>query len=809
MRIKQWLRKLPVGFVLLATLLMTISLVVPRAARADDGDEEQTEITVDPMSDDATRSFQKDYFMGILYKKLTDGKGLFDFDGSELQKRKDVNNEIANTDADCKKHSLFDRFGGNVFFEMYLGEEQVKTGLADKVYTAVVHDAQGTFSIADAIDLILRKDAVYTDTYYQNRPPLKNDGSDPRVETYQNLGGITTAAAALCGLSNYLLGTSKVIVSIVSYLASGKYVTQVADLLRAFVGSETYQMIASLIKIVLSVGAIALIFFAVRSLLSFLRNPKTSLIKFILQLFGCLVSMGFILVLITSPTAFINLSEKLLSIGDIVTAQSLADMAKDDEIVSSDSLDNVVEATLWKEAVFKPWVRGTFGAEYENLYTTYSQMGNKWEVDNDAASAYGDISVKRSHNEADDVKNWAALAYSCSSIFHLNSMEKEENSAGEWPKATFVGESQYLYTDDFRWIDASYKVGQYKNTEDKNLSEYKDTESHNFDGLIQGRNSIWLAVLLIPVGIIGFKKMLAALRGLASFAIFLFRSCVNVVSPGNDEYNVLANIEICLFAIRDYIFYCVLIIAGISFYRAFGTNANFLLQLLYFCLAIYMATMKPQEILAKCKPSNIKHFAKDVTGDVRKRVESLRQMADVNRTAEIRARVAAMPGSTQDIEKEMDKKAAEDKEKKRQEEYRQERDEAEAHIKKEEIDKNTDLTEEEKEAEHEKNAKDNNIREEVERSSSQYRDQLSERKHLLDAEYKNKDNMSKKDLKRLKKDYQKTYRATKAQHLQDVANRTFGLKGGTIIPPIIKVYILFGLVGIWLAGAVAAMIMGA
>lgn len=808
MHIRKWLCKLPVGFVLLATLLMTVSFVTPRVARADDNDEQQ-EVTVDPMSDDATRSFQKDYFMGILYKKLTDGKSFFDFDGSELQNRKDINNEIANSEGDGKKYSLFDRFGGNIFFEMYLGEEQVKTGLADKLYTAVVHDAQGAFSIADALDLILRKDAVYTNTYYQNRPALKNDGSDPRVETYHNLGSVTTGEAALCGVANYLLGTSKVIVSVVSYLASGKYVTQVADLLRAFVDSKTYEMIASLVKIVLSVGAIALIFFAVRNLISFLKNPMTSLIKFLLQLFGCLVSLGFVLVLITSPTAFINLSEKLLGIGDIVTAQSLADMAKDDEIVSSDSLDNVVEATLWKEAVFKPWVRGTFGAEYEDLYTTYSQTGNKWEVDDDAASAYGDISVKRSHNEADDVKNWAALAYSCSSIFHLNSMEKEENSAGEWPKATLVGESQYLYADDFRWIDASYKVGQYGGQTDKNLAEYIGAEEHNFDGWAQGWNSIWLAILLIPIGIIGFKKMLAALRGLASFVIFLFRSCVNVVSPGNDEYNVLGNVEICLFAIRDYIFYCVLIIAGISFYRAFGTNANFLLQLLYFCLAIYMATMKPQEILAKCKPSNIKHFAKDVAGDVRKRVENFRQASDINRTAEIRARVSTMPGSMQEIEKEMDKKAEEDKEKKSQEEYRQERDDVDAYVKKRAVDNNNDLSDEEKKAEHEKDAKERDTKEEVAQSSSRYKDQLSERKHLLDAAYKNKDNMSQKDLKRLKKDYKRTYRATRAQQFQDVANQTFGFKGGTIVPPITKIYILIGLVGLWWAGLIVSAILGA
>lgn len=809
---------------LLFLLFLTACLACPTHSFADDDNEEKTEI--DEQTDKSVRSFQKDYFMGILYKKMSDGKGMFDFDGTEQEKRKEINKAIAEGTT-TQKYSLFDRFGGDISFALYLGEEQVKTGLADKVYTAVVEDSQDGFSITKIIDLIARKDAVYTDTYYQGRPLLKSDGSDPRVNIYENIGAITIGEAIVCATANYFLGTSKIIVGIVSYLASGKYVEQVKNFLLDFVNTNAYKSVGQIFSMVIAIASVTLAVFALKNLIAFLKNGTTSLNNFLLSLAGCGLSLGLILVLTTSPQAFINLSANLLSLGDTITADALNDANQDDEIVSSDSLDNVVEAALWEEAVFKPWVRGVFGdVEYKDLYTTYSNKDNKWDVETDAAAAYGDVKVLRSTNQADTVKNWAALAYSCQSIYHLDATEEEQDTSKEFPIAAMAGQSTYLYQDDFRWIDAMYKVGHYDSDKaNKNLDEYVGARNFNFDGVVQGMASIWLSILLIPIGVLGFKKLKAALSGLGSFAIFLYRSAVNVIVPTNEQYYVLGNIKACAVPILNYLFYTVLIFVGITFYRGFGTNENFLLQLLYLCLVIYMCMLKPYDVIKKCRPSNIKSFAKQASSDVKEKLSNYREDMQNASFERMRKKVSNLPTTTQEIDKRAGDRAAKNS-KESQTDTAQEKTSLYGRIEKEskQLYKELELAK----IEAEQNPSVENMqkvqdltrkKEEKTRQLKQlqgtktdritsYRSAEKEKKKLLHVQYDNKENLGKKELKKLKKSYKKSRREFRANTMQDALNKTFNTKGGSIIPPIIKLYILLGLVALYFIGLIITIIAG-
>ena len=153
------LRSCRVGAVLLSLLVTVAIAIAPNIAIA-----EPTEFQGN--IEDSVRSLQKDAFMGVMLKRINDGSPLLDLDGTARQKRQQLNYDIL-SGADVPTHSLFDRFGGSLSFSYYLGEQVVRTGLPDKIYTVLNGTEWKDVSIKSVADIVSMTDTAYTNKFYK------------------------------------------------------------------------------------------------------------------------------------------------------------------------------------------------------------------------------------------------------------------------------------------------------------------------------------------------------------------------------------------------------------------------------------------------------------------------------------------------------------------------------------------------------------------------------------------------------------------------------------------------------------------
>ena len=119
---------------------------------------------------DEIRSIKGDWNNAVFGVNLSDGKSLMD-DEKSVEARQERNKEILFGKAK-QKYSLFDLYGGNIRFVPYYGEVNIKTNLADKIYTAYVGKV-GDFKLtADEIKLLFKKDVISNNIAYKDRPPI-------------------------------------------------------------------------------------------------------------------------------------------------------------------------------------------------------------------------------------------------------------------------------------------------------------------------------------------------------------------------------------------------------------------------------------------------------------------------------------------------------------------------------------------------------------------------------------------------------------------------------------------------------------
>lgn len=589
------LRTCRVGAIFLSLLVTVAVAIAPNIAIA-----EPTEFQGN--IEDSVRSLQKDAFMGVMLKRINNGSPLLDLDGTARQKRQQLNYDIL-SGADVPTHSLFDRFGGDLSFSYYLGEQVVRTGLPDKIYTVLNGTEWKDVSIKSVADIVSMTDTAYTNKFYKNRPPLKDESTDPRVKCYSS---DATGKSSQLGVANYLLKTSELITGLTAIFASDGVVTRFADLLRGILELDAIRAVLDVIRGLMPFLGVSVIIFLVSRAFS-LVSGSYSLKRLIGRLLSMALSIGLIVAIAISPTKFLDITQKILTIGDRITASAISDTMSNDEIVHSSSTDNVLEAALWEDSVFKPWVRGMFGGvDYNDLYTTSSGKDNAWPLSEQSSKAIGDISVPVSSNPDEDIKNWAALAYSCTSEMHIPAVQDERKdlvspddstAVSSWPKAKTLGGTEALYADDMRWVDASLKVGSYDSDSPAvNLDRYVDTRDYKFDGVAQGAISIWLAVLLIPILVIGFKKTASAIMFLAGVVTLLADSIANVVSADSSRFSLGSSLKKIGQALLAYIWYLVLIVVLVSLYKTAGVSSNPLLVLFYLAVSIYLTLQRPAGI---------------------------------------------------------------------------------------------------------------------------------------------------------------------------------------------------------------------
>lgn len=598
--------------------------------------------------DNVVRSLVKDAFMGILIKKINTGSPILQFlepkqvyidkqegkkEESAEDKRKQINWDLATGSAN-KTYSLYDRFGEGVSFSMYIGEKPVKTNMVDKIYTAIsYHDDASKMKLENLIDLISQQDSEFTNIFYEGRPPLKTSVTDPRVWLYNNHLPINLIDGAVVGTANYFLNNAKVLTEICSFFVSPSLVQIMSSTIKGILESKTFTELKPAFNIIFLLMGVFLLIFILRFCFTFIKSGTASLKQFFMNLLCSLFSLGLVTMLVINPSALIDVTTKILTTGEELISNEINRENQDNEFVHSDETDNVLSAVLFQTAIFNPWVEGQFGEKYENLYTTTSGVDgtNKkiWEVSPEAEKAYGNIGVPINGKESDNIKNWAALMYSCHSVYHIDAVDyKHVESTGKvgekanWPKATRPFDHEYIYNDDFRWIDALHKVGQFDKDPNTNkvnnaaTDPYINYRYYNFDGVAAGWRAIWLSILLLPVGFLGLKKTLNILLALINFALLMYRSAINVIAPGKSEYSIKANLKHTFKPLVSYFFYLILTYIGIEMWKMWSYG-NIFVQFFYLGLIIYMCTLKVDmlpQIGSKIKRIGAK--AADVVGGI-------------------------------------------------------------------------------------------------------------------------------------------------------------------------------------------------
>lgn len=346
--------------------------------------------------------------MGVIAKNIKSGLPMLQFTDTYEETRKDINYKLAKGE-DPGKHSLYDRFGGNINFSMYLGEEVVKTSLVDKIYTWMSQrdDTAKGPSITDVLDMVTRKDSVYTNVFYKGRPPLLTAFGDPRVSRYKYAGLVTPELGVELASANYFLDTAKLIVEVVTYFVNGTLIDQLHNIIHSLLDNNIVQSLRPVFDVLFIVIGIGIIFFILRFCMSFLKKGNVSLKQFFVNLVCSLFSLGLVAMLVVNPGVLVDVTYKVLGLGKDIIAKGI-DASSPSEIVDSGDDTNKATAAIWEKAIFEPWVMGTFGSiPYNKLYTTYAKVddNNKWSVPDYVAKEYGDIKVKRGGGDGKDIKN--------------------------------------------------------------------------------------------------------------------------------------------------------------------------------------------------------------------------------------------------------------------------------------------------------------------------------------------------------------------------------------------------------------------
>lgn len=571
--------------------------------------------------EDSIRSIQKDYFMGVIHKKISSGQSLTDFNGEGEKKRQQINYDIITRNTD-KTYSLFDRFGGEVTFPLYLGERVVTTSAIDKVYTLLLQEQEKNIKFDKIIELIKKDNTSYLNKYYPNRPLIKNNGNDPRVQRYDQVGPVTIVEDAKLGSANWYLSVAKTFTNVCVLLVGDKIPKAAFDLIKEFVTTDTWNAIADVIKALYPVFLAFTIFYIVKKSVP-VALGKYSSKQLFMNVLGVLVSFGLLTAFIYSPAQLIDVTKKIVSLGDSIAAATLDTTYAGDEIIHSDSMENVVEASIWEDSVFKPWVKGTFGGiPYDQLYTTYANKdkSNTWSLDNNSSRAIGDIGVPINKNKSEDIRNWAALAYSTGSIYHINAVndkyvpnDDKERDATNWPKADMAATNDYIYRDDFRWIDASLRVGQYPEGSNTEVSSYTNTRDYRFDGEKYGEEAVTMSLLLIPLIIVGWKKTLCTFNLIVAFASIIWRSIANMINPESGEYSFAGVIKSLIDNIKSYFWFTLMIIVVISLYKTLASSGKVIVQLAYLLISIYLCRLNPNNYksVAVSTFNSVRGFADD------------------------------------------------------------------------------------------------------------------------------------------------------------------------------------------------------
>lgn len=595
------------------------------------------------LADDSnTKSITGNYFNKVFGIELNDGTNLIEKITSNENKRKIINDEIYNKSLK-KNYSLYDRFGGNVKFIPYFGETKISTGLLDRFYTKYEeNDAEFTLSAGD-VKKLFESPAISNNVIYENRPNILSSVSiaagniDPRVSAYSGISSIGGDAA----LGNFMLSISNSITTMVGWLSGSGIYKEINDVwskISVYIKNSVLQYVIYLfLPIAMYIFIFRVVIYGIKVL-----KGTFNIKSFMEELLGTCLSLGFIFTLLINPMFF---SSNLIKIVSIIDSSMDITMKLDsNEITTSDNIDNIRVSTLWKKTVFDPWCYGMFREKYNNLYTMYDEnikhkkmlqshedVKTSWKdntIKYDSASLTGDIKIQVGKNNY--IQNWAALAWSTQSIYHIDSVtdvsdvkdkDLKDKKRESWPKATTTPMNDQIFVDNFRWLDAKLNISpQYYSEEDISMNYYNANKyKENFIGA--GLNSIYMTILLIPIGILVFRKLVNSLKIILFGYILCYSSIMNIIMP--KKYSIYHNISTLIKLLYDFLWWSIIVFLGITTYTKI-TGHGKIGDFIWLLIGIYLCKFKPIRTTKQLRYfiNNTKNLYKRLSNNILNKIES-------------------------------------------------------------------------------------------------------------------------------------------------------------------------------------------
>ena len=553
----------------------------------------------------------------------------------EEEERERLNVEILSSTVEGvstnkKTYSLYNRFGPKIRFIEYFGEATSEVKLFDHVVSMAAQNSLDSITITDAVNY---DSGIYLSSkVYDNRPPvssiemLSSGMQDERAKLYNS---DTSGKRFAVTKGNLFLNISNSIVSFVNLLLGKEIYTAVKDKLYELTDTSVWENIVHpIIDIVYILGIIGVVISIALYAYKYLRNGNATIGQLMARCAVSFVAIVIIFGLKSNPKFLIDTSYKIVTITDDLFDESINDVFEGDEVIASDDGNNIREAAIWKTAVFEPWCKGTFGKKYENLYTQYSdktaaeKLEQSYEEDEknpknvdsngifyNSAALTGDVVVDRGNGQ--QVRNWAALAYSTQSKYHIdetmyiNSLSSAEGDI-VFPNALKTANNN-IYADTFRWIDAKMDISPQYSLEGDTVSEVPNySGSRQFDThyIKHGREALLKSALLLFMLPVIIFKLWAFVKLLLLFVTGLVRSFQELFKEGEGLNNFWREAKD---NVVNYFYRSAQLYILIMLYIKFINKDNVLFIFAYIVLSIILTITSPRDIIyAVRKAKNFK-----------------------------------------------------------------------------------------------------------------------------------------------------------------------------------------------------------
>lgn len=452
------------------------------------------------------------------------------------------------------QYSLFELYGEDVHWFRYFGEATYTPTLLDHVWSAIDQNKTKDLISFDTIDY----DAYnyLSCNVYPDRPlvltkdDIHNGDRDPRVSAL-NVGWFNGFFYVSGSIK---LEIAKYFVAVVAILTGPEIREVFVDLVEKLEESTVWQVIKVPILGILGLAMIFFIFSIVGKAIKYAKGQgaaRDAINRFIVG-FVCL---GMLFAAIARPDVFNETITKAVTIIDTIFSESLQATLQTDEVVNVQDADLAIHAAIWRKAIFNPWCRGQFdNINYEDLYTQFASVDDEHKMPQDnevidtsdmtgmafynSAEATGDVFVPAGGGK--EIRNWAAYAYSCGTIYHIDSTLTEETAEDIDADHGFIfphyltkttASNPDLPADLFRVIDAQMNISPqyYANGSINNNYQHAHGLKNHFEW--QSNVALFNAGLLLFLFPVILKKITSFFLLLITTFKMIYFSILEIFKP--------------------------------------------------------------------------------------------------------------------------------------------------------------------------------------------------------------------------------------------------------------------------------------